>query len=141
VLDLYAGAGNFSLPLARRGAVVTAVEADAELAETVSSAAAHHGIRGVDVHHARVESFLSEHGRRSFDRVIANPPRSGLDGTAERIAASKTSRIVYVSCNPSTLARDSKVLVAHGYRLVVARPIDLFPNTFHVETVCGFELT
>jgi 23S rRNA (uracil1939-C5)-methyltransferase len=141
VLDLYAGAGNFTLPMARRGARVTAVEADGELLETAGQSAAHHGLDGIELHHARVEDFLGRERPPAVHRIVANPPRSGLVGAAASIARLRAPRIVYVSCNPTTLARDAKVLVEHRYRLVTARAIDLFPHTFHVETVCGFELT
>ena len=73
--------------------------------------------------------------------IVADPPRSGLGKVTAAIAALGPARIVYVSCDPATLARDVKVLSGAGYRLSGAEPVDLFPHTFHIETVCTLELT
>jgi 23S rRNA (uracil1939-C5)-methyltransferase len=141
VLDLYAGAGNFSLPLARRCRRVDAVEADARSAETGRECAAHHGIRNVEFHAEAVERFLARSCERSPDLVIVNPPRDGLTATTKAIARLGAPRLVYVSCNPATLARDMRELVAAGYELQSVTPVDLFPHTFHVESVCHARLT
>ena len=83
---------------------------------------------------------LSGLGR--FDRVLVDPPRAGLsDQALHALAGTRASRIVYVSCDPATLARDAKRLLAYDYSLASASPIDLFPQTYHVETVATFDLT
>jgi 23S rRNA (uracil-5-)-methyltransferase RumA len=141
ILDLYAGAGNLSIPLAQRCRTVNAVESDPAAAEAGRTTARYHHMSGIEFHTARVEQFLSEHGLLRPDLVVVNPPRSGLNSAAALVAALRAPRLIYVSCNPATLARDFKVLLAAGYRLSSVSPIDLFPHTFHVESVCDAELT
>ena len=75
----------------------------------------------------------------AVDSLLVDPPRAGLaDGAIEAIAKTRARTIAYVSCDPATLARDAKSLLDAGYRLAVATPVDLFPQTFHVETVAKF---
>ena len=143
LIDLFAGGGNFSLPLAARGARVTAVESDRHAVELGRETARAQSIK-VDFVNAQVEDFIARIGRGSADNadvVVADPPRSGLGKVTAAIAALGPARIVYVSCDPATLARDVKVLSGAGYRLSGAEPVDLFPHTFHIETVCTLELT
>ncbi len=125
VLELYAGSGNFTLAVAGLAGRISAVDEDASAVEAGRMAAKTQGLRNVGFHQARAEAFLE-----SYDGSAAG-----------RIAAMRPQRIVYVSCNPATLARDAKVFVGEGYTLRRARPFDLFPHTFHVETVATFELT
>jgi 23S rRNA (uracil1939-C5)-methyltransferase len=73
--------------------------------------------------------------------AVLDPPRHGAAALLRPLAHHRPARIVYVSCDPATLARDARTLVAAGYRLVVAQPFDLFPQTHHVETVATFQLT
>jgi 23S rRNA (uracil1939-C5)-methyltransferase len=141
VLDLYAGAGNFSLPLAARAARVDAVEADVEAVEAGRRSAAHQGLHNVFFHAARAQAFLEGSADLAPDIVVADPPRDGLLGTVDAIARLRAPRLVYVSCNPTTLARDVVRLRSHGYTVRCATPLDLFPHTFHVEIVCDARLT
>ncbi len=76
-----------------------------------------------------------------IDGVVLDPPRAGAADALAAIAAHAPRRLVYVSCDPATLARDLRILAGHRYALRVAQPIDLFPQTFHVETVALVELT
>jgi len=135
VLELYAGAGNFTLPLATRAGSVTAVESDLDAVEAGRTAAAYHKLSRVRFIHERVERFIAG-GISDASAILVNPPRSGLGESAESIARSRAERVVYVSCNPATLARDLRVFTANGYRLDRVVPVDMFPHTFHVEAVC-----
>ncbi|MFT4569622.1 MAG: 23S rRNA (uracil1939-C5)-methyltransferase [Candidatus Binatia bacterium] len=141
VLELYAGAGNFTLALAHMAGRISAVDSDANAVEAGRMAVKAQGIRNVGFHHARSEQFLAEYDGRAPDVVLVDPPRNGLANVTQAVAAQNAPRIVYVSCNPATLARDAKVLTERGYALVRSRPFDLFPHTFHVESVSTFELT
>ncbi|HWV39272.1 MAG TPA: TRAM domain-containing protein [Vulgatibacter sp.] len=87
-----------------------------------------------------VAAGFAAEGRR-FDRVLLDPPRAGAKGLAPILARLSPARIVYVSCDPPTLARDAKALLASGYRPILARPVDMFPQTFHVEGLLAFERT
>jgi 23S rRNA (uracil1939-C5)-methyltransferase len=88
-----------------------------------------------------VEDFLKTVEDPRFDYVVLDPPRGGLgEGAAKLMAGFAASRITYVSCDPATLARDLKVLVAGGYRLEALHLLDLFPQTFHIETVVHLAL-
>jgi 23S rRNA (uracil1939-C5)-methyltransferase len=136
VLDLYSGAGNLSLPLAEAGARVTAVEQSAGAAADAAAAAERRGLDAYRVLNERAESAaraLSANGE-SFDLVVLDPPRSGARELMEPILALRPQSIVYVSCDPATLARDLAEL-SRGYRVDRVQPIDMFPQTYHVETV------
>jgi 23S rRNA (uracil1939-C5)-methyltransferase len=136
VLDLYAGVGLFSLTAAASGrAPVTAVEGDRFSAADLARNATGHN---VIVRKDSVEAYLG-HGTGKFGSLIIDPPRTGMSKEAMTGAiAVKSPRIVYVSCDIATLARDARVLVDAGYRLETIRAFDLFPNTAHVETVTTF---
>jgi 23S rRNA (uracil1939-C5)-methyltransferase len=135
VLDLYAGVGVFGLALARLGARVTLCEADPEAVRCGEQAA----VRGLDAKfvNAAVAAFLARGPRTGRpDVVVANPPRAGLGREVVRaIAGLGPQRIILVSCDPATLARDLGQLVGQGYRPSRVQPVDLFPQTPHVETV------
>ena len=140
LVELYAGAGNFSFALAHRSGRVLAVDEDESAVEAGRAAARAAGLRNLRFAAARAEAWL-EQATEAPDVLLVDPPRSGLGHAAGRAAALGTPRVVYVSCNPSTLARDVRSFVEAGYRAVRVAPIDLFPQTFHVETVCTLELT
>jgi 23S rRNA (uracil1939-C5)-methyltransferase len=134
VVDAYAGAGDAATRLARRGVRVTAIEADREeaawCAERLAGAGMAAGSRSIA---ARVEDVLAD--ALPADVAIVNPPRTGLhERAAAVLQASSTAALVYVSCNPATLARDLGRLPA--YRVASLRSFDMFPQTAHVETVC-----
>jgi len=133
-VDLYAGVGLFSLPLAGRFASVTAVESSGSAASDLEFNAARAGVAAA-VRHEAVERFL-EALDSAPDFVLADPPRAGLGKTAVReLLRLKPPRLTIVSCDPATLARDLGALVAGGYSLRALTLIDLFPQTFHIETV------
>ena len=139
VLDLYAGVGLFAVSLAASGrGGVTAVEAPGASGSDLQRNAADFAGRVTAVV-APVERHLAR-GRQLPPTVIVDPPRTGLSKTVlDQLAAHGGARIVYVSCDPPTLARDSRGLFDGGYRLRAIRAFDLFPNTPHVETVGVFE--
>lgn len=137
VLELYAGAGNLTLPVARRVRHVTAVEADWRLVQNGKRNAADNGIDNVRWRRQDAGGAVEELIRRGrlYGTLVLNPPRTGAKEVAPKLAALRPRRIVYVSCNPATLGRDLRELTAHGFTLGRVRPVDLFPQTFHVETI------
>lgn len=140
LVELYAGAGNFSFALAQRAGKVLAVDEDEGAVEAGRAAARAAGLRNIRFAAARAEVWLAE-ARDPVDVLLVDPPRSGLGSAAAAAAGLGAQRVVYVSCNPSTLARDVRVFTEAGYRVLDVAPIDLFPQSFHVETVCTMELT
>ena len=141
VLDLYAGVGLFSVALAAAGRDrITAVEGDkAAGADLRDNAAAYSGAIYPIV--GRVEDYLHRTRERA-DTIVVDPPRTGISRDAmDAIAARAASRIIYVSCDPPTMARDARHLLDAGYRLTSLKGFDLFPNTPHVETVVVFDRT
>jgi 23S rRNA (uracil1939-C5)-methyltransferase len=140
LVELYAGAGNFSFAIAARAGRVLAVDEDESAVEAGRAAARQAGIRNLKFLAARAEDWLKS-ASDPLDVLLVDPPRSGLASAATPAAALGAPRIVYVSCNPTTLARDVRVFLGAGYRIRNVAPIDLFPQTFHVETVCTLQLT
>jgi len=144
VLDLFCGIGNFSLPLARCGASVLGLEGEAALVERAAANAAANGLDGgTEFRTADLEAVpLNEiPGARAVDKVLLDPPRSGAVEAIKHIAEGlRPRRIVYVSCNPATLARDAAILANAGYRLDAAGIANMFPHTAHVESIARFEL-
>ncbi|TVQ30150.1 MAG: 23S rRNA (uracil(1939)-C(5))-methyltransferase RlmD [Wenzhouxiangella sp.] len=142
VLDLFCGLGNFSLPLARRAAHVTGIEGAPELIEAARANARLNGIDNVDFDVADLTEDVTDRAwyQAGFDAVLIDPPRSGAVEILPLVAGSGARRVVYVSCNPATLARDAGALVRdHGFRLVSAGIADMFPHTAHVESIALFE--
>jgi 23S rRNA (uracil1939-C5)-methyltransferase len=144
VLDLFCGLGNFSLPLARHAGRVIGVEGDAASVARARENAAANGLANLDFHRADLSDAETVAGapwlRAGAARWLLDPPRSGalavVDALGGLAPAERPGRIVYVSCNPATLARDLGVLVnAHGYRLRRAGVMDMFPHTSHVESM------
>lgn len=139
VVDLYAGGGLFSVAAARvRGARVTAVEGDRVAADDLlANAASVEGI--VSARHQSVEAFAHS-AKPGADVVIVDPPRTGMSREAlEGVVRLGPARLIYVSCDVATLARDTRRLIDAGYGIARADGFDLFPNTPHVETVVVFE--
>jgi len=141
VLDLFCGAGNLSLPLARVATSVVAVDHDARGVADGAASAAAAGLTNVRFDVGAADRFLRRRGLAGADVVVLDPPRIGAAAVAAQLARLKPARIVYVSCEPTTLARDARTLVAAGYIVDRVQPIDLFPQTEHVETVLEAVLT
>jgi 23S rRNA (uracil1939-C5)-methyltransferase len=142
VLDLYCGIGNFSLPLARHCAYVLGIEGEQRQVERARANAERNGIENCDFLSTDLskidgsESWLGEH----WDSVLLDPARSGAMEVVNHIQALNPQRIVYISCHPGTLARDSGELVQkHGFHLEAAGIIDMFPHTAHVESIAVFD--
>ncbi len=136
-LDLYAGVGLFSVPLATRFTRVTAVESGSGATRDLSFNAAQ---AGASVHalEQNVDLFLTQL-QDVPDLVLADPPRTGLGkAVVRRLLELRPAEIVLVACDPSTLGRDGQLLIAGGYRLQNLTLVDLFPQTFHIETVARF---
>ena len=136
VLDLYAGAGLFTLPLARRGHQVTAIE---ENRDAVRDGIASQALNRIPKNQCRwiarpVEAALA---RRATGVVVLDPPREGCsDGVLRAVFAERGPAVaVYVSCNPHTLGRDLQAIARHGYAVTSVQPVDMFPHTPHIETV------
>jgi 23S rRNA (uracil1939-C5)-methyltransferase len=143
VLDLFCGLGNFTLPLARTGAAsVLGLDGDAALVERARENAEANGCANVTFERA---DLFSEEGvpqlvGRTFDKILLDPPRSGAEQVLRALDLGATRRLVYVSCNPVTLARDTAILVRdRGFRLQAAGIVDMFPHTAHVESIALFE--
>lgn len=136
VLDLYAGAGLFAVPLATLGHRVTAVEADAG---AVRSARRNAHATDLEIVRADTRRFLQARDAGLDHTVVLDPPRSGAGrATLDALAALEAQRVVYVACDPVALARDTRLLADRGYDLVDATALDMFPMTHHVETVAFF---
>jgi 23S rRNA (uracil1939-C5)-methyltransferase len=134
VLDLYSGVGMISLLVAPFVQRVTAIEADATATEDAKANAQAQAVRNVEFICGDVNREISRVA--STDVVILDPPRKGCPAeTLRRIAVLKPKRIVYVSCNPATLARDLATLEQTGYTTHEIEPVDMFPQTFHVEVI------
>ena len=141
VLDLFCGIGNFTLPLARRAREVVGVEGLEELVQRAQENAALNGLDNVEFHTADLakEVELLPWWAQGFDKVLLDPSRDGAMEAIPHIAKLGVKRIVYVSCNPATLARDAGLLVNdYGYTLEKAGVMDMFPHTAHVESIALF---
>jgi 23S rRNA (uracil1939-C5)-methyltransferase len=142
VLDLFCGIGNFTLPIAKRAQSVVGVEGSAESVERARRNAAANGLGNVEFHVADLSQDLKDAAwaHRRYDKILLDPSRAGAEEVLSHVPRWAASRIVYVSCNPSTLARDAGILVhRHGYRLIRAGVMDMFPQTAHVESIALFE--
>jgi 23S rRNA (uracil1939-C5)-methyltransferase len=138
-LDLYAGAGLFTLPLTRRFKQVTAVDDSASAFRDLEHNASAAGVMNLQTHHATAETYLPA-VTSSPDLVIADPPRTGLGKLGVReLVRIRAPRLTIVSCDAATLARDLKPLLAAGYRIAALTLIDLFPQTAHFEIVAKLE--
>lgn len=136
--DLFCGLGNFSLPIAARGAGVIGFEGSRELVERARSNAAANGLVAQFEEMNLFAPNLAPYA--PFDKLLLDPPREGAVEVAKALGEAWPRRIVYVSCDPATLARDASVLVhAKGFRLVAAGVVNMFPHTAHVESTALFE--
>lgn len=136
VFDLYCGTGTIGLFCAHAAAHVTGIEINESAVENARSNAERNDIKNVEYFCGMVEQSMSELERQP-DVVIVDPPRSGLgEKVVEQVAAFEADRIVYVSCNPTTLARDLRQFSELGYTTEAVQPVDMFPRTAHVESIC-----
>jgi 23S rRNA (uracil1939-C5)-methyltransferase len=146
VADLFCGLGNFTLPLATRAAEVVGIEGSATLVRRARDNAEANGLQSrTSFRVANLFALTPEAWQAlgAFDRVLVDPPREGALAVAQALSApgaARPTRLVYVSCNPATLARDAAVLVHEGgWRLLAAGVVNMFPHTSHVESIAVFE--
>jgi 23S rRNA (uracil1939-C5)-methyltransferase len=141
VLELFCGAGNFTLAVARRTEAVVAVEGYRRSIENAKLNAQRNAIENIRWICAPVPKALADLKKRreQFTKIVLDPPRAGAKDIGADLAALGAGKIFYISCNPTTLARDLAALAKHGYKLRTVQPIDLFPQTFHVEALAVVE--
>ncbi|HET8707675.1 MAG TPA: 23S rRNA (uracil(1939)-C(5))-methyltransferase RlmD, partial [Pseudomonadales bacterium] len=141
VLDLFCGLGNFTLPLARHAKQVIGVEGSAAMVLRGEENAAANGITNAQFYAADLtQDFAAQPwGQLKFDKILIDPPRTGALEIVQKLAQFGAKRLVYVSCNPATLARDAGELQQLGYQLTHAGVMDMFPHTTHVESIAVFE--
>lgn len=142
ILDLFCGMGNFSLPLAKMGADVIGVEGVAEMVNQARVNAKANNLDKLTFYHGDLSADLSlEPWMGKIDKLLLDPARAGAFESLQWLKKMKPRKVVYVSCNPASLARDSAVLLERGYRLQQLGLIDMFPQTHHIEAMALFELT
>ncbi|HHX8264007.1 TPA: 23S rRNA (uracil(1939)-C(5))-methyltransferase RlmD [Vibrio diabolicus] len=141
VLDLFCGVGNFSLPIAKLAKHVVGVEGVAEMVEKATNNASLNQINNAQFYHANLEQDFEGQvwAAERFDKVLLDPARAGASGIIDQVSELGAQRVVYVSCNPATLARDSQSLMEQGYKLTKLGMLDMFPHTSHLESMALFE--
>lgn len=141
VLDLFCGLGNFTLPLAKYCKKVVGVEGCEAMVKRGYENASRNQINNVEFHKADLFEAIEQATwcKPHYQKLLLDPPRTGAQTLVEHIKQIDPNRIVYVSCNPATLARDAKILTEQGYRLHSAGIIDMFPHTSHVESIAVFD--
>lgn len=141
VLDLFSGLGNFTLPMAQQVAEVVAVEGVAGMVERAQATAQQQGLTNVSCHHHDLSQpfATASWAQAGFNAIVLDPPRDGAAEAVAQLAKLNAEKILYVSCNPATLARDAAVLVELGYALVRLSAVDMFTHTGHVEAMALFE--
>ncbi|MFH0473335.1 23S rRNA (uracil(1939)-C(5))-methyltransferase RlmD [Kluyvera ascorbata] len=141
VLDLFCGMGNFTLPLAVRAQSVVGVEGVPALVAKGRENAALNHLENVTFFHENLEDdvTLQAWAKHGFDKVLLDPARAGAPGVMQHVIKLAPTRVVYVSCNPATLARDSEALLNAGYQIQRMAMLDMFPHTGHQESMVLFE--
>ncbi|HEP0918592.1 TPA: 23S rRNA (uracil(1939)-C(5))-methyltransferase RlmD [Klebsiella aerogenes] len=141
VLDLFCGMGNFTLPLAKAAASVVGVEGVPALVAKGRENAALNELQNVTFFHENLEEDVTRQAwaKHGFDKILLDPARAGAPGVMAHIIKLAPRRVVYVSCNPATLARDSEALLQAGYRIQRLAMLDMFPHTGHLESIVLFE--
>lgn len=142
ILDLFCGLGNFTLPIARRAGTVWGVEGDRDLVQRARKNAAQNQINNINIVNADLyaDEFDAPCLTQTYDKVLLDPPRTGAIDAVKILNRLEPHRVVYISCNPATLARDAEVLVHKlGFNLKCAGVVDMFPHTNHVESIAVFE--
>ena len=141
VLDLFCGMGNFTLPLAKRAASVIGVEGVPALVAKGQENAALNNLQNVTFFHENLEEDVTRQSwaKHGFDKILLDPARAGAPGVMQHIIKLAPTRMVYVSCNPATLARDSEALLRAGYQIQRMAMLDMFPHTGHLESMVLFE--
>ena len=141
VLDLFCGMGNFSIPLATRAEELTGYEGQGSAIRSAKANAATAGLSNTRFFKSPVHTACEKLAGKNaeFDCVVIDPPRQGAPELAPHLAAICRKRMVYISCDPATLCRDLTQLSNEGFRITGIQPIDMFPQTHHIETVVLLE--
>ncbi|SUB81806.1 23S rRNA (uracil(1939)-C(5))-methyltransferase RlmD [Pragia fontium] len=140
VLDLFCGMGNFTLPIAKRAGHVIGVEGVDSLVSRGKQNALLNGLSNIEFLHHNLAQDVSQQSwaKHGFDKVLLDPARAGAAEAMPQIVKLQPKRVVYVSCNPTTLVEDSKILLSSGYELSQLRMLDMFPQTGHIESMALF---
>jgi len=141
ILDLFCGLGNFTLPLATRAGRVTGVEGSRDLVERARQNAQANGIQNAELYAFDLmqEDLKANFLDKKYNKILLDPPRTGAKEILTHLDLKAVEKIVYVSCNPATLARDAGILVNEkGFRLIQGGVMDMFPHTSHVESIACF---
>lgn len=143
VLDLYCGMGNFSIPLGKKARSVTGIEGQGASIRSAKLNAQKNGLTNTRFIKSPIESGCKELLRHDelFDCVVLDPPRQGIPGLTPDLAKLTGKRLIYISCDPATLCRDLADLHRTGFSIKTIQPIDMFPQTHHIETVVLLEKT
>ncbi|MBM3073051.1 23S rRNA (uracil(1939)-C(5))-methyltransferase RlmD [Lelliottia sp. RWM.1] len=141
VLDLFCGMGNFTLPLAMKASSVVGVEGVEALVAKGQENAQQNALHNVTFFHQNLEEDVTQQpwAKQGFDKILLDPARAGAPGVMQHIIKLAPKRVVYVSCNPATLARDSEALIDAGYQIQRLAMLDMFPHTGHLESMVLFE--
>lgn len=140
VLDLFCGIGNFSLPISTHAKTVVGIEGVESMVEQAKNNAKLNHLDNLNFYHADLESDFSNTawGKQKYQKILLDPARAGASGVISYLVKSQAQRIVYVSCNPATLARDTAMLLEKNYKLERFGLLDMFPNTGHLESMALF---
>jgi 23S rRNA (uracil1939-C5)-methyltransferase len=140
ILDLFCGLGNFTLPFSKYCQNIVGIEGDSKMVERAKENAKQNNISNADFYCAdltqAIETFAWN--KQKFSKIILDPPRSGAIEIINTLMDFSAQKILYISCNPATLARDAAILVAHGYKFECAGIVDMFPQTKHIEAIALF---
>ncbi len=142
VLDLFCGMGNFSIPLAQRAKTLTGIEGQGSAIRSAKANSNNAGQSNTHFFKRAVHDACTEmikNGNR-YDVVVIDPPRAGAPDLSSQLAQLTKKRLIYISCDPATLCRDLASLLDKGFRLIKLQPIDMFPQTHHIECVALLEL-
>ncbi len=141
VLDLFCGAGNFSLPLAATARTLVGIEGQGAAIRSARRNSENAGFANTTFFKQPIQKAcleLTAAGKR-FDLLVIDPPREGIPGLATMVGGLCRNRLVYISCDPATLGRDLADLTSAGFRIAAIQPVDMFPQTHHIETVVLLE--
>lgn len=141
VLDLFCGMGNFTLPLSRQVKTVVGIEGVQEMVQKAHNNAEQNQCANVQFYQTNLDQRFADQAwaKQSFDKILLDPPRTGAAFALNALCELGAQKMLYVSCNPATLVRDTEILANFGYRLKKVAMIDMFPHTGHLESISLFE--
>lgn len=142
ILELFCGLGNFTVPFAKRAGSITAIEGEKTLIQRAEENAQRLGVQNIEYHVANLQqdNLKDSWLYKNYNKIFLDPPRSGAIEILRQLPLHNIKQLVYVSCNPATLARDTELLVhQQGFKLKKAGIMDMFPHTAHVESIAVFE--